>query len=100
MWILALNNADVSDNRQRVLLVDERVRCAPEHDVRDEALLLVRSRVLADWHSHGKVVVWQIRAKVLVCEHHIYAYDGILRILSSLHQRVHVDMLDGLQLGL
>jgi hypothetical protein len=46
------------------------------------------------------MVVWQVWAQVFICQDHVYAHDGILRIFSSLQEHVHINVLDGLQLCL
>jgi hypothetical protein len=55
--ILTLDHAHVSNNRERVLLVDKRVGSSPENNIGNESLLFVGSSMLPDWNCHGEVVV-------------------------------------------
>jgi hypothetical protein len=57
MWILTLYHADICDNRERVLLVDQRVGSSPENNIGNESLLFIGSGMLPDWDCHGEVVV-------------------------------------------
>lgn len=56
--------------------------------------------VLADGHRNSKVVVSQVRSKVLIGQDNIYTNYGVLGILGPLQQEVHIDVLNALQLRL
>lgn len=56
--------------------------------------------VLADGHSNSKVIVSQVRSKVLIGQYNIYAYNGVLGILGPLEQEVDIDVLNALKLRL
>ena len=56
--ILALDDADVGDDREGVLFVNERVGRPPEDDVRDETRFFVGASMLPDRHCYSKVVIW------------------------------------------
>ena len=98
MWILAHDDLDVRYNRQAVLLINEGVRCALEHNVGNQTRLLVRSWVLSYGHGNCKVMVREVRTDCLVTEDDAEAYDCILRVLSPLEEHVHIDVLDQIEL--
>lgn len=53
-----MDDADVGDDREGVLFVDERVGRPPEDDVWDEARLFVSASMLPDRYCDSKVVIW------------------------------------------
>ena len=56
--------------------------------------------VLADGHRNSKVVVSQVRSKVLIGQDNIYTNYGVLGILGPLEQEVDINVLNALQLRL
>ena len=97
MSVLPHEHLDVSDDREAVLFVDQRVGRPLEDDVGDQPGLLVGARVLSDGHGNCKVIVRQVRAHSLVTEDHIEAHDCVLRVLRALEKHVDIDMLDEVQ---
>lgn len=97
---MAHDDLDICDNGKRVFFINETIGCSSENDIGNELGLLIDSMMLSDGYGHCEMIILKVGAHVLISEDHIDTNYGILGVLGSLQEQIHIDVLDTLQLSL